>query len=151
MDTTIDTVMVAVGADPEDDLDSVVEATLQVAVPTGARVVLAHVFTPDEFTAAAERLEYPDATVEDADAVLRRHRRVRAFADALEEHDVRYEVRGAVGNVTEELVAAALEMGADRLIVTGHRRSPTGKAVFGSVSQDLLLEAPCPVTYVKAD
>jgi len=149
MDTTIDTVLVAVGADPDEELGKVIEATVQLAVPTGATVVLAHVFTPDEFAAAAERLEYSDATVEDADAVLRRHRRVREFVDALNEHGVRSDVRGAVGEVTDELVAMATELDAERVIVAGHRRSPTGKAVFGSLSQELLLEAPCPVTYVK--
>lgn len=36
-----------------------------------------------------------------------------------------------------------------RLVIGIKRRTPVGKAVFGSVSQQLLLEAPVPVLAVK--
>jgi nucleotide-binding universal stress UspA family protein len=151
MDTTLDSILVAVGTQKDEDIERLIEATLQVAVPTDATVVLSHVFTQEEFEEAAERLEYPSATADEVNAVLGRHQRVRDFKNALEEHGVDYEIRGSIGEVTEQLVATAEDIAADRVIITGHRRSPTGKAVFGSLSQDILLQAPCPVTYVKVD
>jgi nucleotide-binding universal stress UspA family protein len=41
------------------------------------------------------------------------------------------------------------EYGARRLVIGVKRRSPVGKAILGSVSQRLLLEAPIPVLAVK--
>ena len=38
-----------------------------------------------------------------------------------------------------------------RLVIGMKRRSPVGKAVFGSISQRLLLEAPVPVLAVKLE
>jgi nucleotide-binding universal stress UspA family protein len=40
---------------------------------------------------------------------------------------------------------------ADMIIVGGRKRSPAGKAVFGSVAQAVMLSAPGPVTFVRAD
>lgn len=70
----------------------------------------------------------------------------------LEGRGVSYDVRALVrGNeVAEDLVDVATETGA-RLIVIGlRRRSPVGKLILGSKSQQILLEAPCPVLAVKA-
>ncbi|MGB3698289.1 MAG: universal stress protein [Gordonia sp. (in: high G+C Gram-positive bacteria)] len=41
------------------------------------------------------------------------------------------------------------EHGATRLVIGVKRRSRTGKALFGSVSQRLLIESPIPVLAVK--
>jgi nucleotide-binding universal stress UspA family protein len=38
---------------------------------------------------------------------------------------------------------------ADMVFIQERRRSPAGKAVFGSAAQEVLLNAPCPVTFVR--
>lgn len=48
------------------------------------------------------------------------------------------------------LLDAAREAGAELIVVGIRRRSRVGKLVLGSVSQDLLLQADCPVLAVKA-
>ena len=48
------------------------------------------------------------------------------------------------------LLKVARDVDADLIIIGIRRRSPVGKLVLGSVSQDILLRADCPVLVVKA-
>lgn len=61
------------------------------------------------------------------------------------------EAMGRVGVPAEEIVTVAEELDARYVVVGGRRRSPVGKAVFGSTTQTVLLEADCPVVTVMAD
>lgn len=72
--------------------------------------------------------------------------------DATDDADIGYEHgRIADEDETGEGVALAEEIDADLVVIGGRRRSPTGKAVFGSIAQEVLLNAPCPVTFVRGD
>ena len=57
-------------------------------------------------------------------------------------------VRGR--DAAEELVDAAGRVGASVIVIGMRRRTPTGKLLFGSQAQRVLLEADCPVLAVKA-
>ena len=52
-------------------------------------------------------------------------------------------------NATDGVLRAAEEHDADLIVVGMRRRSPVGKAVLGSSSQDILLQADCAVLGVK--
>ncbi|MDF9746212.1 universal stress protein [Natrinema salsiterrestre] len=52
------------------------------------------------------------------------------------------------GDPGEEIVDFAESVDADTIIIPGRKRSPVGKAVFGSVTQDVILNADSPVTIV---
>lgn len=56
-----------------------------------------------------------------------------------------------VGDPPEELTAYAREIDARYLVVGGQKRSPTGKALFGSVTQQVMFEATMPVLNVPVD
>lgn len=62
--------------------------------------------------------------------------------------DTSFEVRGEVGDPAEVILDVAEEVDASFLVVGGRKRTPVGKALFGSVSQSLLLNANCPVVSV---
>jgi len=147
---SIETVLLAVGTEDEKRTEQIAREAIAVAEPTGAEVVLTHVFADGEFDGIRTKLGVdPASEGSTPDAVAERHTTTRAVAEALDDAGVAYSVRGAVGDHADEVVDAASAVGADRVVVGGRRRSPTGKAVFGSVAQAVILSAPCPVTFVQ--
>jgi nucleotide-binding universal stress UspA family protein len=55
---------------------------------------------------------------------------------------------GLMGEPAERITAYAKEHDARYVVVSGRKRSPTGKVIFGSVSQSILLNASSPVVSV---
>lgn len=70
----------------------------------------------------------------------------------LDESGVPYEIVQNVGaeSGAEGVLHAAASSGARAIVIGIRRRSPSGKFFFGSSSQQILLEADCPVLAVKA-
>lgn len=63
-------------------------------------------------------------------------------------HTVRRE--RASHSPADEILATAEEVSAELIVIGLRRRSPTGKLLFGSTAQSVLLGAECPVLAVKA-
>ena len=61
------------------------------------------------------------------------------------------ETRLERGDVTERIRAVAEEIDADSLIMSGRKKSPAGKVLFGSVTQSVLLNADRPVTVLMSE
>jgi len=146
----LETILLTVGPNDKSRLDELGEAVLQVAKPTDATVVITHIFTPDQFQEIAAELGMPDLVETEVDEVLERHESVRHFERLFADHGVDYEVKGVVGDISDGIISIAEETESDRVVVSGRTRSRVGKAVFGSTAQDVLLNSPCPVTFVKA-
>jgi nucleotide-binding universal stress UspA family protein len=145
----IETIILAVGQEDEDRAKRLAETAIEIAEPTGAHVVLSHVFTDREFEEVVDQLDFDSSANPDPSAVASRHVTTRTVAQSLDAVDVDYEIRGSVGDRGETIVDLAKAEQADRVIVGGRQRSPTGKAVFGSTAQEVMLSAPCPVTFVR--
>ncbi|WP_290812620.1 universal stress protein [Halovivax sp.] len=146
----IETILLAVGPMDTVRADGLAETVSELAVPLDADVVIGHAFTADEYESVRERLgfdERPDAV--DPDAVAAHRAPVADLRDRLEDEGVDVTVRGRLGEIGPGVVDLATEVDADRIVVGGRRRSPAEKAVLGSVSQEIILAAPCPVTYYR--
>ncbi|WP_225334177.1 universal stress protein [Halomicrobium urmianum] len=147
----LDTVLLALGPGDRDRIDAMTEAAVDIAGPAGATIVLVHVFTDEEFDSAVGRLDFANSSEATPDEVARRHSTVRDIAASLDEAAIDYRITGRVGNHGEQIVSMAEDESADLVIVGGRKRSPTGKAVFGSTAQEVMLESPAPVTFVRGD
>lgn len=61
---------------------------------------------------------------------------------------VEIEPVGRIGNPSEEILSIAESLDARYIVIGGRKRSPTGKAIFGSVTQSVTLGSDRPVVTV---
>ncbi|KTG09866.1 universal stress protein UspA [Haloprofundus marisrubri] len=121
---------VLVGVD--DDVERARSCAREVANLPGSTgemtVTLLHAFDEDPGDASAADVES-----------------VRAAADYFDETDVAYELLESGGDAAQSILDAAERENADLIVVAGRKRSPAGKAIFGSVSQSVILSSQRPV------
>jgi nucleotide-binding universal stress UspA family protein len=87
-----------------------------------------------------------------ADPRFAREGEVHDVEERLNNCGVEFELRQPVGvDAADELLKAMDRDDAELLVIGIRHRSPVGKLLLGSVSQQLLLECPKPVLAVKPD
>lgn len=150
---TYDRILLAIGPEDRDSLEPLVDTAVNIAHPTGATVDLLYVFPRDDYETIMERMDIDIKTGGlTPDEVARRHESIRVPADRLESLDIGYQIRGVSGgNLADHIVNTIEQVNTDIAIVGGTKRSPAGKAVFGDLSQQVLLNSPVPVVYVKRE
>lgn len=148
----METILLAVDGSDTRRIEKLISTAIEIAGPTGSTVKLAHVFEREEFEKIRSQLDFGDESEVSPDQLTRRFVAIREIEDALEDAGVSYTLHGRMTNGQskgEALVALAREYDADLVIVGGRKRSPAGKAVFGSTAQEVMLHSPCPVTFVR--
>jgi nucleotide-binding universal stress UspA family protein len=70
---------------------------------------------------------------------------VRRARDRLAESGIEVELMESSGDPAEAIIETADELDADMVVVAARRRSPTGKLIFGSVTQAVILGTDRPV------
>ncbi|RQG89967.1 universal stress protein [Natrarchaeobius halalkaliphilus] len=69
----------------------------------------------------------------------------------LEDDGFVVETRREHTDPAEGIITVAAEIGADQIVMSGRKRTPAGKVLFGSVTQSVLLNAETSVTAVMTD
>ena len=135
--------------------DQTVVTGYDLAQAYGETLYLLHVVPEEEFEAHLEEIQELDR---EADYSLTQEERSarRLARDVLEGSLSEYdsdvvEPIGRVGDPTEEVLGAAADLEARYVVIGGRRRSPVGKALFGSTTQEVLLESDRPVVTVMRD
>ena len=129
------------------DVTEVAEHAAEVASALDADVTLFRVYEQSEYEDILEGFEYESADPAD---IAKRHSLVRDAAEILREAGVNITVDAEVGSPTKMITEYVHEHDVDHVFIGGRRRSPAGKAILGSNSQDLLRELPVPVTVMMA-
>ncbi|SNZ16880.1 Nucleotide-binding universal stress protein, UspA family [Natronoarchaeum philippinense] len=70
---------------------------------------------------------------------------------ALDNSDPEPNISVRVGDPGTEIAAYADDEEARYVVIGGRQRSPTGKALFGSVTQDVIFDSPAPVINVAIE
>jgi nucleotide-binding universal stress UspA family protein len=127
-----------------EDTGTIVETAIDIADPDETTVVVGTLYE-DETHASVGK----DLNISSPNELAERDSDVEAVVSRLEEASIETEIRGSIGTGGQPYVEMAEQFGADMVVLQGMSRSPTGKAVFGSVPQEIMLNAPCPVTFIR--
>lgn len=140
--------MVVIAAiDRSDRAQTVLSQAATLAEKFGDSIHAVHVMKRSEVV-ETEGESISKGEVTDLDEL--RDRAAAVAAEVIEDHPVGVETEtvGLIGNPADEIVRYAEERDAQYVVVGPRRRSQTGKILFGSVAQDILLNAPSPVVSV---
>lgn len=122
----------------DDDVDRALaqaDAVADLADQRGdVHAILLHVFTDNPQGASVDQLHA-----------------VRRARDRLTDAGVEIEFASTSGDPAEGILRQADESDVDFVSVAGRKRSPAGKALLGSVSQQVLLQADRPVLFSTSD
>lgn len=129
---------------------AVVREAGELASGVDAELFVIHVTTEAEYDERRSELEdIPDDEV--SYGVGQARQGAEQFAgdiasEVLEDVDVEWKPVGAVGDRVEAILEEARINDCDHIFISGRKRSPTGKALFGDDAQAVILNFDGPVT-----
>ena len=130
------TILVPVDADEDRARGQAAFVAELPSAETEIKAVITHALTKEEAEAPEEIRN------------VERISTVKLVRDYLEDQDVDVQLAEGQQPPADGIIELAEEFDVDQIVMGSRKRSPTGKAVFGSVSQQVLLEADDPVTVV---
>jgi len=128
------TILLCIDTDVERANEQVASITTLPIQADQVRVVIYHVFRTDDEHANAENLKS-----------------VEAATEQLEEAGFTVDVNQSSGDAVRKILDKVEEVDADVISLAGRKRSPAGKALFGSVTQDVSLKSDRPVLISTAE
>lgn len=112
-------------------------------------LVALHVMPEEDFDAHRRAIqnipEFRDYSIEHAKDSAAKFAKEFVVESVKDIGPQRIDARGRIGDVPEEILSEADSLEPRFLVISGRRRSPAGKAIFGNTAQQILLNAECPV------
>lgn len=138
-----------------DRSDRILREAGELAASNGAELVLLSVTPTEEYERTQDAIAAIGSsdvvyTIEQAEESSTRKLKTAA-ARALTGLDVDYHTKVVFGRKVDSILDVAEAYGCDHLFIAGRRRSPTGKALFGDLTQQALLAFDGPVTVLLGD
>ncbi|WP_306061662.1 universal stress protein [Natronococcus wangiae] len=135
--------------DRSDRAPAIIEEAKRLGEAFDEPVEVVHVLSRDEFVSLEQtNVSETGDTIPTQEVV---EIAAEIAAEAIDRSDVEATPVGLLGDPADEIVDYAADEGASYLVVAGRKRSPVGKALFGSVVQSILLNASCPVVSLRVE
>lgn len=149
MSTPVKTRSIMVATDTSAASDQAIRFAASLAKNINARLFITHVIA---MPMGAYAYAYRDAIAVDEtpDLTFERSESERAKAECEEQLrriavKVPYELLIRIGHTSATIIEELKKQNADLLVIGAHGRTGIGKVIFGSIAQQLLHSAPCPV------
>ena len=141
-------VLVAVNEDHK-RASRLIDAVVSLADATEElRVVVVHVFREIEVPRQVS-VHQPTSDYEELlDDLREAPPTIQQVVDGIEAAGVDVEIRIVAGDPAQKILELAEESDSEDIYIGGRKHSPTGKVLFGSTTQAVLLNAETPVTVV---
>lgn len=136
-------VLLAIDGD-EGRTDRAVRTVLELPGEVSATVL----YVLEEFSTTDEGAQIDSKSLYDEESIPKT---VEEAQNRLTNAGIETDVRHEHGNVTSTILSVAKELNADCIVMSGRKQSPTGKVLFGSVTQSVLLSSKCPVLVSMAE
>lgn len=128
------------------DVRAVATHAGEIAAGVGAEVTLFRAYSESEFDDWLEEMGYDSTPPEE---IAKRNSAVTDAADVLREMGVELRVAAEVGPPAASIIDYANDNDVDHVFLGTRRRSRAGKAILGSVSQDVVLSLDIPCTVMS--
>ncbi|WP_332900125.1 MULTISPECIES: universal stress protein [unclassified Haladaptatus] len=138
----IERILIAVGEERM-NIEELTERAVEIAAAFNAHVTLLRVYSESEFKHLLSDFKYDSADPSD---MAKRNTVVSQAARIVSDAGLERTVVGLVGNPAHEVVDYVDTHDIDHVFIGGRKRSPTGKALLGSTSQDIILGLSVPCT-----
>lgn len=115
---------------------------------TGGDLIIVHAFDESKYQEELQRKAYSGSEIKTERNLIEDAKNIaeEIATDALKNYDISYIAEGMLGSLPNDLLDLAVERNCEHIFVTAEQRSPTGKVLFGDVTQKILLNFDGPVT-----
>lgn len=138
--------MVVIAAvDRSERAKKAVKEAVEIASAFDDIVHVVHVLSRSEFVELEQTEVQKTGRAIDMDRIRNHAGKLAERASEGVDADVDIEYVGLVGDASEKILDYADKQEARYIVVGPRKKSPTGKVLFGSVSQQVLLNSNCPV------
>jgi nucleotide-binding universal stress UspA family protein len=147
--------VILAAVDEKRNPDRVIETAHELALAFDDELQVLHVIpeknAEEHFNSLRKVKEFRDASF--SIEIERAEKIAETLVDSALENPDRSNISpiGRTGDPADEIIATADSVNPRYVVIGSRKRSPTGKALFGSVSQSVILNSDWPTVTVKTD